>query len=715
MLRTALRAQRRDVGLAAVLVTVHQITEVLVPVTIGVIIDRAIAPGDAGAAVRWLLVLAGQFVVLSAAGCTAVYVDERARRAATHQARTRLAGRVLDAGGGVERALPGEIVSLSTVETNRIGDGVGAVIVGVGAVVGVLAGAAILLATSFWLGAVVVVGLPVVLVVVQAVAEPLVARADEHQEAVGEASGVAADLLRGLRVVKGLGADAAAAARYRVASREAQQAGLEANRVRSTYAGFTLSIAGAFVILVAWLGARQALDGHITVGELVAALGVTQFLIGPLGRLAYAGSELAQARASSEHLDAALHAPPAVVAGSRRLDAGAGGLPLLLSDVRHKGLQGVSFGAAAGEIVAVVCSPAEAAALVEVLDRSADPDDGTVTVGGTVHSDLTLDEARRAVTVAHHDGPLFAGSILDNVLAASPPPTGTGTSTGGPAKAASAARRLPAVGGGGTIAGPATEAAGAGGAGGAGGAAAGPAAIAAAGSVAKIGTVAVPGTGREVVADADGGPSAVAAPGLGAAGGVDDDPGDGSAARGVGESGVVAVDGAGGGSAARGVGESGVVAVGGAGGGSAAPAVGESGADGDAVVDAPGAVLAAASLDDVVAVVDGGIEGVLTDEGRSLSGGQRQRVALARALATDAPVLVLHEPTTAVDTATEHRIAGGVRSVRAGRTTLVVTASPPLLAVADRVVLIADGRVVAEGPHADLAATDDRYRQVVLR
>jgi putative ABC transport system ATP-binding protein len=126
-------------------------------------------------------------------------------------------------------------------------------------------------------------------------------------------------------------------------------------------------------------------------------------------------------------------------------------------------------------------------------------------------------------------------------------------------------------------------------------------------------------------------------------------------------------------------------------------------------------VLAAASLDDVLAVVDGGIEGVLTDEGRSLSGGQRQRVALARALATDAPVLVLHEPTTAVDTATEHRIAGGVRSVRAGRTTLVVTASPPLLAIADRVVLIADGQVVAEGPHADLAATDDRYRQIVLR
>jgi ABC-type Fe3+/spermidine/putrescine transport system ATPase subunit len=97
-----------------------------------------------------------------------------------------------------------------------------------------------------------------------------------------------------------------------------------------------------------------------------------------------------------------------------------------------------------------------------------------------------------------------------------------------------------------------------------------------------------------------------------------------------------------------------------------------------------------------------------------LSGGQRQRVALARALATDAPVLVLHEPTTAVDAATEHRIAAGIRAVRGHRTTVLVTTSPTLLAAADRVVLIDGGRVVATGDHAGLAATDARYREVVL-
>ncbi|MDD9370596.1 MAG: hypothetical protein PV358_10835, partial [Acidimicrobiales bacterium] len=82
--------------------------------------------------------------------------------------------------------------------------------------------------------------------------------------------------------------------------------------------------------------------------------------------------------------------------------------------------------------------------------------------------------------------------------------------------------------------------------------------------------------------------------------------------------------------------------------------------------------------------------------------------------ATDAPVLVLHEPTTAVDAATEHRIAAGIREVRAGRTTVLITTSPTLLAAADRVVLVDGGRVVADGGHADLAATHARYREVVL-
>ncbi|MFI8228345.1 ABC transporter transmembrane domain-containing protein [Streptomyces sp. NPDC085900] len=105
----------------------------------------------------------------------------------------------------------------------------------------------------------------------------------------------------------------------------------------------------------------------------------------------------------------------------------------------------------------------------------------------------------------------------------------------------------------------------------------------------------------------------------------------------------------------------------------------------------------------------------ITERGRSLSGGQRQRLALARSLVTDPEVLVLDEPTSAVDSHTEARIAEGLRAVRQGRTTVVFTSSPLLLDRAERVVLVHEGEVTAIGVHRELVHTKPRYRAVVTR
>ncbi|MFI6873425.1 ABC transporter transmembrane domain-containing protein [Streptomyces sp. NPDC050400] len=119
--------------------------------------------------------------------------------------------------------------------------------------------------------------------------------------------------------------------------------------------------------------------------------------------------------------------------------------------------------------------------------------------------------------------------------------------------------------------------------------------------------------------------------------------------------------------------------------------------------------LAQASLD------DDPMNARITERGRSLSGGQRQRLALARSLVTDPEALVLDEPTSAVDSHTEARIAQGVRTLRRGRTTVVLTSSPLLLDRADGVVFVHDGRVAAVGEHRDLVRSEPRYRAVVTR
>ncbi len=113
--------------------------------------------------------------------------------------------------------------------------------------------------------------------------------------------------------------------------------------------------------------------------------------------------------------------------------------------------------------------------------------------------------------------------------------------------------------------------------------------------------------------------------------------------------------------------------------------------------------------------VDDAMDARITERGRSLSGGQRQRLALARSLVTDPEVLVLDEPTSAVDAHTEARIADGVAALRAGRTTVVLASSPLLLDRADRVVLVHGGRAVAAGTHRELLRVEPRYRAVVTR
>ena len=130
-----------------------------------------------------------------------------------------------------------------------------------------------------------------------------------------------------------------------------------------------------------------------------------------------------------------------------------------------------------------------------------------------------------------------------------------------------------------------------------------------------------------------------------------------------------------------------------------------------------------ADAGDVLTSLSEGLAGMITEKGRSLSGGQRQRVALARALLTEAPTLVLIEPTSALDSHTEARVAAQVHRARAGRTTVVVTASPLVLEACDEVILLdSSGTELLRSTHRELmtmARSGDAqaadYRAVVSR
>lgn len=114
-----------------------------------------------------------------------------------------------------------------------------------------------------------------------------------------------------------------------------------------------------------------------------------------------------------------------------------------------------------------------------------------------------------------------------------------------------------------------------------------------------------------------------------------------------------------------------------------------------------------------VADLPEGVETKIGEEGLSLSGGQRQRLALARAIAARPAVLVLDDPLSALDVATEEAVTSRLRDVLAGTTSLVIAHRPSTVALADRVAVLQDGRITAVGTHSDLLATDAHYRHVI--
>lgn len=132
---------------------------------------------------------------------------------------------------------------------------------------------------------------------------------------------------------------------------------------------------------------------------------------------------------------------------------------------------------------------------------------------------------------------------------------------------------------------------------------------------------------------------------------------------------------------------------------------------GDATPDRARVIAAAraAHLDDVIAGLPQGLETMIGDNGSRLSGGQRQRLAIARAIYKDAPILILDEATSALDSESERAVQAALDELMKGRTTLVIAHRLSTIERADRIAVLAEGRIVELGSHQELLKKNGVY------
>ncbi|MFD9286898.1 ABC transporter ATP-binding protein [Streptomyces sp. NPDC060030] len=552
ILRTALRRNSGAVARGTVLMGLYQAGETAFPIALGLIVEHTMRDRSLGSLGLSIAALAVIITTVSLSWRFGMRVLQKANTTEAHRWRVEVAACGLQPVARDVDLKSGEVLTIATEDADQTADIVEVVPLLISSLVAVVVASVALGTADLRLGLLVIVGTVGILSVLSVMSRRIGSSTREQQARVARAGAKVADLITGLRPLHGFGGNHAAFLSYRKVSTEAKHQAITVARVNGVYAGTALALnavlAAAVTLTAGWL----AYGGRITIGELVMAVGLAQFIMEPLKMFSEMPKYVMTARASADRMALVLAAPPPTSPGRERPAPGG---DLEIDGVRHGTLRGLRFTVHAGEFVAVAAyQPRAGADLAAVLGVNVPPQayEGAVRLGGREIADLSVEALREHLLVNPYDGEIFEGNFRTNI-----DPSGT----------------------------------------------------------------------SPMVPDA----------------------------------------------------------------------------------------VEASLLTDVVALHREGLDHGVRDRGANLSGGQRQRLSLARALAADSDVLVLHDPTTAVDAVTEQLIARNIAKLRKGRTTLVITSSPALLDAADRVLVLDDGAVTAEDTHRRLLATDEEYCRAVAR
>jgi ABC-type multidrug transport system fused ATPase/permease subunit len=542
------KGQWRTQTLAVIWATVWMGTQAFVPAAVGRAVDQGLVHGDGSRLLLW----GGALLALAAAAALSGALRHRYTVEAWLRSAFRCVQLIGHKGADTGAALPrtlsaGEVVATVASDAMRLGGLYEASAQLVGAIAGYVVVAVVLVTASPPLGLLVIVGVPLLMGALAFVVRPLQRRQAAQREEAGKLTTLGADTVAGLRVLRGIGGEQTFLRRYEAQSQRVRTSGVHVAGVQAALDASQVLLPGIFMVLVTWIGARFALDGTITPGQLVAFYGYAAFLVLPLRIATGFADRATRAYIGARKIITVLEVQPDIV------DEGRHTAELPFTDmVLADPVSGAEI--PPGLFTAVVSArPAESVALADRLG-SFGPVPTPVTAGGTALAEVALAEVRSRIVVSETDPRLFSGTLRDELDPR--------------------------------------------------------------------------GSHRD-----------------------------------------------------------------------------------EQILEA----LTTASGEDVLVALPDGLDSDVEERGRSFSGGQRQRLALTRALLTDAPTLVLVEPTSAVDAHTEARVAARLRHARTGRTTVVVSASPLVLDQADHVVFLADGVVAAQGRHHELMASCPVYRRTVVR